>query len=174
MGALVPVLTQVAVGSAVSLASKQISRSQQNKSNEQALKQLQEQQRLQEQQAAQNAALDRQKIAVDARQDEEERKAALRRAVSRQRANFGSQGISSAGGSSQAVLLGLFEETEDEKRRREELDQIRLTGIDQSLNQQSALNVLQRTQLQERNNLARTANDQRLGIDVFAGAGSLF
>lgn len=174
MGALVPVLTQAAIGGAVGLAGKQISRNQQNKSNQQALKQLQEQQRLQEQQAAQDAALDRQKIATDARQDEEERKAALRRAVARQRANFAGQGVSSSGGSSGAVLLGLFEETEDEARRREELDQIRFTSINQNLDQRSAVNILQRTQLKERNDLARSANDKRRDLDIFKEVRGIF
>ena len=48
---------------------------------DQALAQLQQQQALQEQQAAQNAALDKQKIATALAQSEEERRAALRRAV---------------------------------------------------------------------------------------------
>lgn len=175
MGALIPVLTQVALGSAVGLASNQISRNQENKSREQSLEQLKAQQRLQEQQAAQDAALQKEQITTNARQDAEERQTALRRAVARQRASFGAQGISSGGGSSQAVLLGLFEETDDEKRRREQLDQIRLTGIDQNLDQRSAVNVLQRTQLAERNDLAQTANNQNLGLDVIrAGSKTIF
>lgn len=174
MGALVPVLTQAAIGTAVGVASNQISRSQTRKAQKQSLEQLKEQQRLQEQQAAQDAELQRKQIATQSRQDEEERRAALKRAVARQRANFGSQGVSSSGGSSQAVLLGLFEESEDEARRREELDQIRLTGINQNLDQLSAVNVLQRTQLQERNALSRSADNQDFGLGVINQVGRLF
>ena len=52
------------------------------------------------------------------------------RAVARQRANFGSSGISSDSGSGQAVLLGLFDETEDELARREQLDNLRNRALD--------------------------------------------
>lgn len=174
MGALIPVLTQAAIGTAVGIASNQVSRSQSQRSQEQSLEQLKAQQRLQEQQLAQDAALERQKIATDSKQDAEERQSALKRAVARQRASFGAQGISTGQGSSQAVLLGLFEETEDEKRRRDALDQIRLTSIDQDLGQRSSINVLQRTQLAERNDLANAARKQDFGFDVLSSAAKLF
>ena len=150
MGALVPVLTSALVTQGVGLAVNEFSRRQ---SQDQALEQLQERQVLQQQQRAQDAALQKQQIALSASQDEEKRKAALKRAVARQRASFGSQGVGSGAGSSQAVLLGMFEETEDELSRREELDNLRLNAVDLNVNQSNALNVLQRTQLQERNSL---------------------
>ncbi len=150
MGALVPVLTSALVTQGVGLAVNEFSRRQ---SQDQALEQLQERQALQQQQQAQDAALQKQQIALSAAQNEEERKAALKRAVARQRASFGSQGVGSGAGSSQAVLLGMFEETEDELSRREELDNLRLNAVDLNVSQSNALNVLQRTQLQERNNL---------------------
>lgn len=120
-----------------------------------ALEQLQERQRLQEQQLAQQNALERERIAVQAAQDEEDRQKALRRAVSRQRASFGGSGVSSAGGSSQAVLLGLFDESEDELRQREELDSLRNRALDLEASQTRSLNLLQATQLEERNSLNR-------------------
>ena len=150
MGALVPVLTSALVTQGVGLAVNEFSRRQ---SQDQALEQLQERQALQQQQQAQDAALQKQQIALSAAQNEDERKAALKRAVARQRASFGSQGVGSGAGSSQAVLLGMFEETEDELSRREELDNLRLNTVDLNVSQSNALNVLQRTQLQERNNL---------------------
>jgi len=150
MGALVPVLTSALVTQGVGLAVNEFSRRQ---SQDQALEQLQERQALQQQQRAQDAALQKQQIALSSSQDEEKRKAALKRAVARQRASFGSQGVGSGAGSSQAVLLGMFEETEDELSRREELDNLRLNAVDLNVSQSNALNVLQRTQLQERNNL---------------------
>lgn len=122
---------------------------------DQALAQLQQQQALQEQQAAQNAALDKQKIATAFAQSEEERRAALRRAVARQRASFGSQGISSGSGSSEAVLLGMFVESDAERAKREQLDALKSAAIDNDLAQQRSINVLQATQLAERNNLKR-------------------
>lgn len=163
MGALVPVLTSALVTQGVGLAVNEFSRRQ---SQDQALEQLQDRQALQQQQRAQDAALQKQQIALGASQDEEKRKAALKRAVARQRASFGSQGVGSGAGSSQAVLLGMFEETEDELSRREELDNLRLNAVDLNVSQSNALNVLQRTQLQERN----TLNNLTAGARIIGGA----
>lgn len=118
-----------------------------------ALRQLQERQRLEQARLAQSNALEREKIATQTAQDEEDRRAALRRAVARQRASFGGQGISASGGSAQAVLLGLFDETEDEINRRTELDFLRTRALDLGESQNRSLNLLQATQLQQRQKL---------------------
>ncbi|HRQ60224.1 MAG TPA: transporter, partial [Alphaproteobacteria bacterium] len=73
--------------------------------------------------------------------------------VARQRAAYGGSGISSSGGSAEAVLLGLFDESEDDLRRREQLDGLRNTAIDLDTSQTRAVNVLQATQLAEKNKL---------------------
>lgn len=124
--------------------------------SELALSQLQEKQRLQEKQAAQQAALDRQEILTKAQEAENQRKKALKRAVARQRARYGTQGLSGQGGSTEAVLLGLFEESEQDRSARERLDNIRYQAIDQNLNQQRRVNTLQREQLKEKNKLRNT------------------
>jgi hypothetical protein len=144
MGAVVPLLTSTLISQGVGMALSQ-------SNNNQAVEQLQAKQDLQERSAAENAALEKQRIALSAEQNEEKRKTALKRAVARQRANFAGQGVGTGSGSSQAVLLGMFEESEDEKRDREALDTMRLNAIDQDLSQNRALNVLQRTQLEEKN-----------------------
>ncbi len=118
-----------------------------------ALRQLQERQKLQAAQLAQSSALERERLATQSAQDEEERRTALRRAVARQRASFGASGVSSSGGSAQAVLLGLFDETEDEINRRTELDSLRSRALDLDSSQSSSLNLLQATQLQQRQKL---------------------
>lgn len=128
---------------------------QQRAENDQALQQLQERQALQMQQMEQDNDLARQNIALEAQQSEDQRRAALRRAVSRQRAQFGSQGIGSAGGSSDAVLLGFFDESEAELKRREQLDQMKSSALDLGLSQSASLNLLQASQLAERQKLAR-------------------
>lgn len=128
---------------------------QSKKQNELALAQLKAQQDLQMRNIRQNAALDREKIALEAQSAESERLAALRRAVSRQRASFGAQGVGSAGGSSQAVLLGLFDESDAEKQKREQLDGLRLSAIDQTITQQKNLNLLQREQLAQKNKVGQ-------------------
>lgn len=121
----------------------------------QALVQLQQRQALEEQQGAQASALEKQKIALDAAQSEEQRQAALRRAVARQKAAFGGSGISPAGGSADAVLLGLFDESDDELKRREQLDSLKTKALDLDTSQTRSVNVLQSTQLAERNKLQR-------------------
>ena len=122
--------------------------------SEQQLDQLKKRQRLEEQQAAQSAVLQREQLGLQAAQDEDTRRDALRRAVARQRASFGASGIRGAGGSTEAVLLGLTNETEDELRRRNQLDDLRNRAIDQNLSQGRLTNVLQATQQSERNNLS--------------------
>ncbi len=120
-----------------------------------AMQQFRAQQGLVEGNAAEQAALDRQKLSLDAATADESRRAALRRAVARQRASFGTQGISAADGSGEAVMLGLFEESESERSARERLDSLRAQAIDQDLAERRRINVLQRTQMQERQNLDR-------------------
>ena len=165
MAALAPVISLLGtIGSAVTAGTAVlggvqtiagIGNSRQEKQDALALDQLKRQQNLQQKQLEERAALERQQIALNTQQAEEQRKQALRRAVSRQRASFGSQGVGSASGSSQAVLLGLFDESDEERLRREELDALRSTALDQNISQSRALNVLQRTQLAERQRLAR-------------------
>jgi hypothetical protein len=84
---------------------------------------------------------------------ESDRRAALKRAVARQRALFSAQGIGSDGGSSEAVLLGLVNESETERDQRSLLDNLRDRTLNQNLDQQRQLNLLQQNQLQERQRL---------------------
>tara|TARA_B100001989_G_scaffold240165_1_gene204992 strand:- start:283 stop:780 length:498 start_codon:yes stop_codon:yes gene_type:complete len=162
MGAIGSVLGAAqAIAGTVGIVSSVV---RQSEGRNQQLEHLKQQQNLQLVQAQQDAALDRQKIALDASQAEEKRRAALKRAVARRRASFGAQGVGSGAGSSQAVLLGLFDESEDDLRRRTELDNLRLSAIDQDLSQRGSLNVLQRTQLAERNKL----DNLSLAGDTFA------
>lgn len=137
----------------INLGQDLVGTAQSEAAQSQALAQLKAQQNAQIRAAQENAALDKQRLALDAKAAEDDRKRALRRAVARQQTIFGSSGIGGQGGSSQAVLLGLVNESEQERTRREDLDRIRLSAIDTDLAQQKRLNVLQRTQLQERNGL---------------------
>lgn len=173
MGNVAPVLTQalglgvpiagqplggVLAGAALSVAERSAARQTQKAEQSLALEQLQAQQNLQTQQLESQAALERERITAAAKVDEDNRRAALKRAVSRQRASFGASGVGNAAtGSSQAVLLGLFDETEEELTNRETLDNLRSRALDLSLNNRNSINVLQRTQLQERQKLSRIA-----------------
>lgn len=120
-----------------------------------ALQQLQQKQALQQSQLAAQTALDRDKLALEAQQNEDARRQALRRAVARQKAQFGGAGVSTNGGSSQAVLLGLFDESEDDLNQRAQLDNLRNAALDQNLSNSRSLNLLQATQLAQRQNLER-------------------
>lgn len=120
-----------------------------------AMRQLQAQQGLGDISAAEQSALDRQRLSLDTATSEEARRGALRRAVARQRASFGSQGVIANDGSGEAVMLGLFNESENEKDTRNRLDSLRTQAIDQDMADRQRINVLQRTQLQERQNLDR-------------------
>lgn len=126
--------------------------------NNLALQQLQSQQALQQQNATQNAQLTRDEIAAKAKNAEQIRKAALKRSVAKRRAEFGASGVGTRTGSSEAVLLGLFDESEEEKQQRLRLDNIKLNSLDQGLAQRRATNTLTRTQLNARQKLNRTSD----------------
>lgn len=138
------------------------------KARQQSLEQLQQQQKIQQRQAVNKAALDKQEIAVKAAEVEAKRRDALKRAVARQRAQFGSSGVSAGDGSSEAVLLGLFEESDALRKSRERLDNIRLQSIDQKLGNQKRVNTLQRTQLAERNKLKNSSSTLDTVTDLFS------
>lgn len=125
-----------------------------------ALAQLQQNQAAQLSNLETQIGLDRQKLEADSQAAEEQRLSALRRAMARQKTQFASQGVSSGGsGSSEAVLLGLFEESEDERQERARLDEIRNRALDHEFSAQKSLNVLQRSQLKERQRLQRALSD---------------
>lgn len=119
------------------------------------LSQLSERQRLGEAQAAEDAALESARIAADSAATEEARRAALRRAAAAQRAKFGAQGLSPQDGSSEAVLLGLFEESDADRARREEIDGLRAAALSGGLAQKRSVNLLQSAQLSQRHALER-------------------
>lgn len=133
-----------------------------------ALSQLQAMQDEEMRRAGEDAAQGRMQIAFDAQAAEEARRAALKRAVARQRATFGASGIdSNSSGSAQAVLLGLYDESEEERARREALDTMRLGAIEQGLSQQARANMLERTQLVQQQQLQQSVkgyNTQKKSI----------
>lgn len=120
-----------------------------------ALKQLQARQGLDQANAEQDAALQRQQLALTAADNDAARLNALRRAVARQNAQFGASGIVAGDGSSEAVLLGLANQSDDDKTRQDALDNLRYQAINQNLEQQKGVDVLQQAQLQQKQNLQR-------------------
>jgi len=158
MASVIPVATQaISLFQTVATIAKVFDDSDVQR-DDQALRQLEQQQKLQQQQSAQDAAIQKEQIATNAKLAEDKRRVALKRAVARQRAQFGGRGVASGDGSSEAVLLGLFEESDAERESRERLDKLRTQVIDQNLAQQSRVNTLQRTQIAARNSLSNQSN----------------
>lgn len=124
--------------------------------HEQTLSQLKAQQKLSQTQAEENAAQERTRLAAETSALEETRRAALRRAVAAQRARFGAQGIAPEGGSADAVLLGLFQESDAERARRDQIDGLRTAALASDLGQRRSVNLLQSTQLAQRQALERS------------------
>ena len=132
-----------------------IARQQYDVQQQLVLQQLQQQQSLDMAQAAQDADLQRQQLAITEQNADETRQRALKRAVASQRAKFGASGIGSTGGSAEAVLLGFFDESEEERQQRERLSQLKTTALDTDLTQKNSINVLQTSQLKQQQQLDR-------------------
>ena len=124
-----------------------------------SLKQLQDRQNISLQQVQEDSALQKDKIIIDRADQEKSRRAALKRAVARQRAKFGGQNIGVNSGSGEAVLLGLFEESEEEKKKRDKLDKLRFKSINQNVKNKKSLNLLQTTQLKQKYDLENLYSD---------------
>ena len=171
MGSIVPIALQaVTAFQTIGAVASVFDNSQQEAEDRLALQQLQQRQALDQAHESQQAVIDRQEIQTKAAEAERQRKAALKRAVARQRAEFGAGGIGSSGGSSEAVLLGMFDESEEEKMNRERLDGIRTQAIDQNLSQAKRVNTLKRTQEAEKRKLQRSTSS----LDTFNDLLSVF
>ncbi len=164
MGAIAPTITQglgalggiTSVARTITNAVSDIRDFQDaGKSDDLALQQLRERQALDTQQTAAEAALDKEELDLRATQDEASRRTALRRAVARQKALFGASGMdpTAVGGSAEAVLLGLTNDTQTELDDRAALDAIKARALDLNAAQRQSLNLLQATQLEQRQSL---------------------
>ena len=122
-----------------------------------AQKQALEQQDLRLKNAQEDARLQREKIFGDAEEAARKRRDALKRAIAKQRVRFGGQGISSEDGSGEAILLGLFDANQIDEAEAARLDTLRLNALDQDIAQTKRLNVLQATQLAERQKYKTTS-----------------
>lgn len=96
-------------------------------------------------------------IATNADAEEKRRQRALRRAVGRTRAQLGAQGISTADGSGEAILLGQIREAEDEAAAAERLDTLRIQALSDREQAEYRRNLLELSQTQERQRLERLA-----------------
>ena len=121
-----------------------ISANQQKQSNDLALKQAQA-----------NAANQKELNRIAGLKEDTDRRNALRRAVAKQRANFGASGVGSADGSAEAVLLGMFSESDEERQLREQSLALRNNALDLNSAQIQQKNLLEQAQTQQKQNFAR-------------------
>lgn len=153
MGAIVPIAAQALTAFQVIDRGIGLFDNKSERSDRLALEQLQARQTIDQQRLAQSNELSRQEITLRAEQAENTRRDALKRAVARQRAQFGASGVSANGGSSEAVLLGLFDESDEQRAERERLDNLRLGALDQNLSNQNRINTLELSQKAEKDRL---------------------
>jgi hypothetical protein len=107
--------------------------------------------------AERRVAAEEKRAEIDTKSDQAnaQRQAALKRAVARRKADFGARGVSADAGSGEAVLLGLFDETEEEAKKRRELDNLRKNALASDLDNLNKRNLLEVSQLRERQRLNR-------------------
>lgn len=129
------------------------------KQSEASVRAMQARQEAEYQKTVQDAALSRSSIAAESQKEETKRLTALKRAVARQRAQFGSAGITpSSSGSAEAVLLGLFEESEEEKAARDRLDALRYQALDSDVAYKNRINVLELSEAREKQKIGQATS----------------
>ncbi len=143
-------------------------------SGERNYKELQQRSALELQNAHERAALEKEQIRLNAEQTESQRRAALKRAIAKQRAQFGSSGTGTDGGSAEAVLLGLFDESAEELSQRNALDVLKSSAVDQSVSGIQRINTLQLTQQKERNKYNRYTSAYSSGAGLVTGLRNIF
>ncbi len=97
------------------------------------------------------------RMALEGAEGERQRRRALRRAVARQRAQLGSQGLSAADGSGEAILLGLVREAEEDRKQSARLDRLRLKDLEAEEQSAYRRNLLELTRLSDRHRIERLA-----------------
>jgi len=102
-------------------------------------KQFQLAQQINEQKRQQDQA----ELAAKSALDEAARKRALRRAVAKSRVNAGARGLSATGGgSNEAILLGVFDDSQTAANATDQLNRLRSTSIDNAARSAQARNLL--------------------------------
>jgi hypothetical protein len=101
------------------------------------------------------AAIQKEQNRLTLLQQETDRKAALKRAVARQRVNYGASGVGSGDGSAEAVLLGLFNESDEERKIREQLSALKDSAIDLNLDNAQQKNLLEEARTAQKQTLSR-------------------
>lgn len=98
----------------------------------------------------QDAALRKKQNLLDLQNSETERRTKLKKLISAQRAQFGGSGVRSGEGSSEAVLGGLFSDSDMDRQDNETQYSLSNQSINQGVAQQRQLNLLQKEQLRQK------------------------
>lgn len=96
---------------------------------------------------------------VESEKEATARRESLRRAVARQRAAFGAQGISSNEGSAEAILLGLTQQSDTEQAQQDALDQLRTQALQENAATQQRKNLLALNSLYDKSRLSSLLSD---------------
>jgi hypothetical protein len=100
----------------------------------------------------------RAQIETSAASDEAARLKALRRTVGRTRASLGSRGGGTSDGSGEAVLLGLVADTDRDQREADATTRLRTQALAQEVADTQKSNLLERSQLAEKQRLELFSN----------------
>jgi colicin import membrane protein len=148
------------------LAASQKEAADQKKHAEEVLREtqtLQRRQLLQDQATADQAqqadvAVRRAQIETSAASDEAARLKALRKTVGRTRASLGAGGGGTSDGSGEAVLLGLVADTNQSQQEADAIDRLRTQALSQEVADTRTSNLLERSQLAEKQRLELFSN----------------
>lgn len=108
---------------------------------------------LNEQDLAEKSVLTRRETDLDAEEDRRQRQRNLQKSSATRKAMFGNQGISTSDGSGKAVLLSLFQDSDEEQQYRDRLNALRRESEEQD------------TAAKRRRNLLSLQNTHRIGRD---------
>lgn len=152
MGAISSVLTPVlqigsALGTVAGIVQPYQAASQKNREADLKLQQLQ-----------QSVAQQKKQNLLAQEQSETERRAKLRSLLSSQRASFGGRGLDTSSGSSEAVLQGMLEDSDQERVSSASKVAAANQELDQQVAQQKRLNLLQKEQLRQKTLLSSISN----------------
>lgn len=152
MGALSSVITPVlqigsALGTVAGIVQPYQAVSQKNREADLKLQQLQ-----------QSMAQQKKQNLLTLEQNETERRAKLRSLLSQQRASFGGRGLDTTSGSSEAVIQGMLDDSDQERAASESKVLAANKELDQQVSQQKRLNLLQKEQLRQKTILSSISN----------------
>jgi len=118
-------------------------------------KQMQQKNALELKNLQNKTAYEKAQMRLDAEQDDAERREKLRRAIAKQRAQYGASGIDADSGSAAAYLLGIENLSDEQRAEREALLAMKSSILEENYNSMKRVNTLELTQLKERNKLKK-------------------